>query len=366
MSPVSPQVPVGWQKGRRMAGSLAVGVAGAVFGHFAGLPLPYMLGPLLFAAAAALSGAPMLIVPYGRELGQVVVGLAIGLRFTPTVALATVKLLPVMLISTCLIMLATAGAAVLMQRLAGIDRRTAFFATAAAGIIEMAVIAMQKGADSSIVAVSHLIRVTLIVATVPFVVTLFGTQGNVRAVEVAFGAEALALAGLLASGALLSLVASPLKIPNTWLLVPVLLGGIVAGLGFGPFAVPKALLTVAQVVIGTWVGSRFRRDVIGRLPRVTASAFIVTAYLLAAAMLVAWLLSTTTDLPFTTAVLAVSPAGVTEMVLTATAMHLDAETVTAFQIMRIAVVMTTIPFTFAAYEALARRLAGRQSSNDES
>jgi uncharacterized membrane protein AbrB (regulator of aidB expression) len=87
---------------------------------------------------------------------------------------------------------------------------------------------------------------------------------------------------------------------------------------------------------------------------------------LAAAMLVAWLLSTTTDLPFTTAVLAVSPAGVTEMVLTATAMHLDAETVTAFQIMRIAVVMTTIPFTFAAYEALARRLAGRQSSKDES
>ena len=109
-----------------------------------------------------------------------------------------------MLISTCLIMLATAGAAVLMQRLAGIDRRTAFFATAAAGIIEMAVIAMQKGADSSIVAVSHLIRVTLIVATVPFLVTLFGTQGTIRAIDVAFGAEALPLAGLLASGALLA------------------------------------------------------------------------------------------------------------------------------------------------------------------
>ena len=39
------------------------------------------------------------------------------------------------------------------------------------------------------------------------------------------------------------------------------------------------------------------------------------------------------------------------MVLTATAMHLDAATVTAFQIMRIAVVMTTILFAFAAFEA---------------
>ena len=64
--------------------------------------------------------------------------------------------------------------------------------------------------------------------------------------------------------------------------------------------------------------------------------------------------------------LAVAPAGVTEMVLTATAMHLDAATVTAFQIMRIAVVMTTIPFTFAAFEALAQALcASRQPSKDE-
>lgn len=366
MTPAGRATGNGWRNLARMAMSLAIGIAGAVFGQLAGLPLPYMLGPLLFAAIAALAGAPMLMFPYGREFGQVIVGLGIGLRFTPTVALATVKLLPAMALSTVLMMLTTMGAAFLMQRLAGIDRRTAFFSTAAAGIIEMAVIATQKGANSSIVAVTHLIRVTLIVATVPFLVTLFGIQGDIQTTDIAFGAEALPLIGLLLAGGVLGYLVAPLRIPNTWLLVPVIIGAVVAGFGFGPFGIPKLLLTAAQVVIGTWVGSRFRREVVGRLPRVTVSAVIVTAYLIASALILAWLLTLLTDLSFTTAVLAVAPAGVTEMVLTATAMHLDAATVTAFQIMRIAVVMTTIQFTFAAFEALARRMKGeRPTPNDE-
>lgn len=345
--------------------SLAVGTAGAVFGHAVGLPLPYMLGPLLFAAVAALAGAPMLIFPYGRELGQVVVGLGIGLRFTPAVALATAKLLPAMLVSTCLTVAATTGAALLMRRLAGVDRRTAFFSTAAAGVIEMAVIATQKGADSSVVAVTHLIRVTLIVATVPFLVTLFGTHGHVQTTEIPFGAEALPLAGLLLAATAIGYAVAPLRIPNTWLLAPVALGAIVAGLGFGPFAIPGFLVTAAQVVIGTWIGSRFRREVIGRLPRVTLSATVITFYLVASAMLIAWLLTAMTDLSFTTAVLAVAPAGVVEMVLTATAMHLDAATVTAFQLMRIAIVMTSIQFTYAAFEALTRSEGPHETRGDE-
>ncbi len=340
-----------------MAMTLAIGVAGAVVGVEAGLPLPYMLGPLLFSAIAALAGAPMLVVPYSRELGQVVVGLGIGLRFTPAVAIATAKLLPAMVFSTGFIVLVTTGAALLMQRIARVDRRTAFFATAAAGIIEMSVIATQKGADSSIVAITHLIRVTLIVATIPFLVTLFGAQGNVQPLDIPFDSEALSLAALLASAALLGYAVAPLRIPNTWLLAPVILGALVAAFDFGPFVVPRLLVTIAQVVIGTWIGSRFRRDVVGRLPRVTISAFVITGYLIAAAMLAAWLLTMMTDISFTTAVLAVAPAGITEMVLTATAMHLDAATVTAFQIMRIAVVMTTIQFTYAAFVALTSRLS---------
>ena len=49
------------------------------------------------------------------------------------------------------------------------------------------------------------------------------------------------------------------------------------------------------------------------------------------------------------------------MALTATAMHLDSATVTAFQIMRIAVVVTTVLFALKAFERLSRRIGGVSS-----
>src|SRR3546814_14547039 len=84
-------------------------------------------------------------------------------------------------------------AAVLLQKLGGVDRRTSFFATAAAGLAEMAVVAHQKAADSDTVAVVHLIRVTAIVTTVPFLVTIFGTEGAVNPAPLAFAREAAEL-----------------------------------------------------------------------------------------------------------------------------------------------------------------------------
>lgn len=334
---------------------LVLGIAGALAGHAAGMPLPFLLGPLLACGLASMAGLKIQGLPYGRELGQVAVGTAIGLRFVPAVVIATLKLLPFMVLVTVLTIVATTLAAVLMERFGGVPRKTAFFATAAAGLAEMAVVAHQRGADSGTVALVHLVRVTTIVSVVPFLVMLLGQPGNVVLPSIAFGDEALPILGLLAVAALAALLFKPLKLPNSWLLVPATISAVVAAAGFGPFILPPGLLTVAQVVIGVWLGCRFRRDLLGRLPRVTVAALATTSFLIAMATGIAGLLSAMTGLPFATSLLAVAPAGVTEMVLTASAMHLDAATVTAFQIMRIAAVMTTIQFSFRAFEAVSRR-----------
>ena len=342
----------------RVGLALLVGFAGAALAKPAGIPLPYLIGPLLACAIAAVAGAPVAAIPYGREFGQVTIGLAIGLRFVPAVVLATLKLLPAMVCVTLATVIATTMAAFMLQKFSGVDRKTAFFATAAAGLAEMAVVAHQKGADSDTVAVVHLVRVTAIVTTVPFLVTIFGAQGSIDAIPVPFASDALPLVALLVLAAGAARLARPLRFPNSWLLIPAAIGAVVAGFGFGPFAVPQILLTAAQIVIGVWLGCRFRRELLGRLPRVTAAAFATTAFLVAAACAVAGVLSATTGLSFVISLLAVAPAGVTEMVLTATAMHLDAATVTAFQITRIAVVMTTILFVFQIFEILSRRIPG--------
>lgn len=340
----------------KMGLALAIAVLGALLAKAAAFPLPYLLGPLIACGIAAIAGAPVRALPYGRELGQVAVGLAIGLRFVPVVLIAVTKLLPLMAVATALMIVATMLAAIMIRRLADIDGRTAFFATAAAGLAEMAVIAHQKNADGDIVAVVHLIRVTAIVTTVPFLVTIFGNDGGIQPLAVPLSVDLWPLVGLFAVAALAAFWARKLNLPNTWLLVPAIIAAIVAGLGFGPFSVPSLVLTIAQIVIGCWLGCRFRRSLLGRLSRVTMSALVTTLFLLTAATGIAALLSYATGLPFVTGLLAVAPAGVAEMVLTATAMHLDTTIVTAFQITRIAVVMTTILLALRLYETLSRRI----------
>ncbi|MDB5550596.1 MAG: hypothetical protein JWL86_580 [Rhizobium sp.] len=339
----------------RIGLALAIGIAGALLASAVSMPLPYLLGPLLACAIAAMAGAPVRAVPYGRELAQVAVGLAIGLRFVPIVVIAVAKLLPWMALVIVLTIVVTMIAAVIMKRLAGIDNRTAFFATAAAGLAEMAVVAHQKNADGDVVAVVHLIRVTAIVTTVPFLVTIFGADGGIQPVIVPIAGEAWPLIALFLVSAIAAYWARKLRLPNTWLLVPAVIAAVIAGLGFGPFAMPPLVLTIAQIVIGCWLGCRFRRSLLGRLSQVTISALVTTMFLLAAATGIAALLSYATGLSFVTSLLAVAPAGVTEMVLTATAMHLDTTIVTAFQITRIAVVMTTILLVHRIFESLSRR-----------
>src|SRR5690606_39635830 len=147
--------------------ALLVGVAGALLAKPAGIPVPYLIGPLVACAAASVAGAPVTAIPFGRELGQTVIGLAIGLRFVPAVLLAMLKLMPAMVLATVATVIGTMMAAFMLRKVGGVDRKTAFFATAAAGLAEMAVVAQQKGANADTVAVVHLVRVTAIVTTVP-------------------------------------------------------------------------------------------------------------------------------------------------------------------------------------------------------
>ena len=67
--------------------ALALALCAAVGGAFAWLrmPLPWMTGPLLAIAVCNFAGAEMRSPPGARAVGQIVIGTALGLYFTPMV-----------------------------------------------------------------------------------------------------------------------------------------------------------------------------------------------------------------------------------------------------------------------------------------
>ena len=217
----------------------------------------------------------------------------------------------------------------------------------------MAVVAQERGGDPTAVSVTHAIRVATVVSMVPFLVVAFGTPG-----AEAGGGEAasdnLALVALcLALAYATALLFRRTPFPNPWLVGPIFLGTILGASGLLLVKVPAILIVAAQIAIGVWLGCRFRREVLARLPRVALSALAVSVFMVAAAAGGAAVLTAASDLPYTTSFLALAPAAVTEMVITAQAMNQDAQIVTAFHVMRIAVVSSSILLVFALFRQLA-------------
>src|SRR5262249_34871208 len=74
------------------AGTVLAALAGGTAARLAGLPLPWLLGPLFATAAASLAGAPIAPIRHGRTAGQVVIGGAIGAQFTKAIILNLISL----------------------------------------------------------------------------------------------------------------------------------------------------------------------------------------------------------------------------------------------------------------------------------
>jgi uncharacterized protein len=336
-------------------------VLGGLGGYVASrlrVPLAWILGPLVACFAGTLLGLRLQPIPYGRQVAHVVVGLAIGLRLTPAVLAATASLIPAMGVATLYTIAVTTAAAFLLRSLAQVDRRTAFFGSAAAGMAEMAILANERGGDAQAVSIVHAVRVTCVVILVPLLVFAFGADEGIQDAPVTRATGLLELAVIIALGLLAGWLATPFRIPSPWFLVPMMVGAVAAAV-WTVIEIPWFILVAAQIVLGVALGCRFERTILRRLPRVVAAAFIIAALLILASVVGAAALSAATDLSFATSFLAIAPAGITEMVLTARIMHLDAATVTAFQVMRILLINTSILIVYGLFERLSIRLDGK-------
>jgi membrane AbrB-like protein len=339
----------------RLAGVVAMGFAAGFLGRYVHLPLPFVLGPLFITAALGLAGLPVGGVRRIRPAAQLVIGAAIGIQFTRAVVIYLVDLLP-LIVATALMTIAVCGvAAALMIVIAGLDRKTAFFATAPAGAAEMANIAARHGGEPEPIMVAQTIRVVLTVSVAPFLVTYFSDNGAVHAyaqVAVLPFLETMIVAVVgMAGGYLMAWT----RFPNSWFIGPLIAAALAAAFGLVAGRMPDLMLIIAQVVIGCSLGAQFRREFLTRLlPTMLAAIAAVTVALVvtaAAAIACAHLLS----LSAPAMVLAFAPAGMAEMTLTGKVLGLDATLISGFHVVRIVMVMLLCVPAFHLFDWIAGR-----------
>jgi membrane AbrB-like protein len=336
--------------------ALVVGLPAGYLFHRLHTPIPWMIGPMIAVAALNLMGVRMHSPPYARQMGQVILGSAVSLYFTPPVVVALAANLPAILAATVAVFLVGGLGALTLSRASGVDARSTFFASIPGGAMAMAVLADRYGAQIAPVAVAHSLRVSLVVILIPFALTYGGIPLVASAYRPAVPLDYRVLTLWLAVGFLFGGISERLRLHNGYLLTPIFLGAALTVSGIQLSAVPHWMIDFAQLMFGLVLGARYERAFFARyklfIPFALLNSFFILIASITAAVTLAWAF----ELPVATMIIATSPGGLAEMTITAQALQISVPLVVAFHLFRVVMVNmgTQYIYTFSA-RLLARR-----------
>ena len=356
----------------RVALTVGIGAAGAAAFTAVGAPLAFMLGSLFATAGAALSGLPVLLPPPVRLTWQTLIGVALGANFTVqlfTRAGALTQSLAALLVATAL---ATATSALLLRTFARYELATSFFAAVPGGLNDMTLVGGELGGDERVIALSHTVRLVTVVSLLPLFMrsTVTAPPTTMPAAASALMSHAAAAWSLTWNDALLLLgcaacgpiIGRALRLPARFLVGPLLLSGIAHVTGLTHATPPRAIISVAQIVVGAAVGCRFAGVRLAAMRHVAAWALCTTAVQMAVCASCAAAMSGWSGIAFPVLLLAYSPGGITEMTLTSVALGLDAACVATHHIMRIIAITLGMPLAFALWGRVREWMDGRVES----
>lgn len=334
--------------------ALALGLAGALLFQRLNMPLPWMMGPMLFCTLAALGKLPVAAPPVIRPPMTMVIGVMLGSAFSPDLMARIPHWWPATL--GLILFVTVCGASVIwyFRAVGGYDRTTAYFAGMPGGLVEMVTIGEERGGDSRVIALVHSVRILLIVMTVPFAIQwLEGVSLNRSAGAVSVFATPIASElWLIGCGLAGALGGHLLKLPAKNLLGPMLVSALVHSAGWSDFKPPFEIVNAAQLVLGVVIGCRFAGTAASVVMRIIGLSLGSTAILLFWTVIFAVGVSWASGYSPVTVVLAYSPGGLAEMSLIALALHAEVAFVAAHHIIRIFVVMVSAAPLFALMDRL--------------
>lgn len=334
----------------RIALTLLLALAAALLCRWLRTPLPWMIGPLLATAIASVLGQPTRSFGPFRNAGQALIGMALGLYFTPQVTALVASLW--WAISLAIVWALGLGWAFgrwlhrnHAQRLGTTDREqraTSYFAGAIGGASEMTLLAEREGGRTDLVAAAHSLRLLIVTLVVPFAFSLAGLHGLDPTLP---GPRVVSWPGL--SALVVASVAGAWLMQRAGRANPWFIGALLVAMGFTMAgielsAMPQWLTNAAQLLIGISLGVRFSAEFVRTAPRWLASVAIGTLAMIGLCALAAVLLSWGTGLHWATLILGTSPGGIAEMAITAKALQLGVPVVTAFQVCRLVAVLVLV------------------------
>jgi membrane AbrB-like protein len=324
--------------------TVGLSAAGVALFWLAGLPLPFLFGPMAACLIAALAGAKLGSMGVVGVAGRTVLGVAIGASVTP----ALVSQLPTIAASAALmplylIVIAAIGVP-FFNRLCGFDRVTSYYAAMPGGLQDMVIFGAEAGGDKRALSLIHATRVLIIVTTAPLILA----HGFGVTLDAPIGAPAADLPavqiGLMILAALVGWKGGErIGLFGASILGPLAVTAALSLAGLIEHRPPAEAILAAQFLIGAGLGVGYVGVTVRELGRDVAAGVAYVAILAAlAAALTEFVVRAGLARPVE-GFLSFAPGGQAEMTLLALVSGADLGFVIAHHVLRVLLVITGAP-----------------------
>lgn len=324
--------------------TLAIALTGAGAFWLAGLPLPFLFGPLAFCLIAALVGVKL------RGTGQVgvgmrtILGLAVGASITP----AQIGQLPVMAVTLLMVPVYVVLIGVIgvpfFHRLWGFDRTTSYFAAMPGGLQDMVIFGIEAGGDARALSLIHATRVLIIVTLAPvLLVGLYDVSLDAPIGAPLTTVPPLELAILVVAAIVGWKGGERVGLFGASILGPMIVAAALSLTDILHTRPPAEAINLAQIFIGMGIGVYFTGITLRELARDVAAGALFALLLAGLAAVFMVLAGRVGGAPGVEAFLSFAPGGQAEMAVLAIIVGADLGFIVLHHVTRIVLVITGAP-----------------------
>lgn len=333
---------IGWLTVDRIK-TIVLALAGAALFRWAGMPLPFLFGPMSACLAAALLGVRLQGMGVVAKGVRTILGVAIGASITPEV----LSHIPAMALSVALVPVYIVIVAVIgvpYFRRCGFDPVTAWYAAMPGGLQDMILFGHDAGADVRSLSLVHATRVLVTVTLAPIILTsLYGVTLNRPPGAPIADAPWMELAAMAVAAMVGWRVGERIGLFGASMIGPMILTAALSLGGVIHMRPPAELMIVAQVFIGMSIGAHYVGVTMRELRNTVAISMVFMLILAGLTAVFTEIVALAGLKQPLDAFLAFAPAGQSEMAVMAIIIGADVGYVVVHHLTRLVLIITGAP-----------------------
>ena len=323
---------------------IIVSIPSALVADYFKVPLAWFLGPMLITALAALMGLKVKMPRLVLSSILIILGLYIGNYIDKELFAQMDQWIWTSLVMLLYIITSVLIVSKYLQYFSKYEKKTSIFSAAPGALGPLMILAEDEKTDLSQVAISHLIRLIIIVTVFPFIVNSFYEVENIKAVEEVVQSQNISqLLILIASSIVLIIFFDKLKVPAALLSGTLVASGILHITEIASYQISADIIDYCLLILGSSVGCRFADKSFGEIGRNALHSFVATFLLVVLGLIAALVASLLIDKNFFTLLLSYCPGGIYEVAVIAIFFDLDPEFVSFHHIIRLLMILFIVP-----------------------